>query len=310
MNRGVHLRRLAVIVALFTLFGRDRSADGQGWAPTNRPSNVTAAAVAAAGAATAAGFYGDGSDGTATADGTAAVTCTSTTGSSPNKVYTQTRDCYFANLTVNVSKTWLGGSFRLFVNGALTVNGSVNVDGSPGSVNNGAQGGALQGASVTLGTGGGGGNVPQSSTNALGGGGGADSNSDSPGTVTAPLAAVGGTPRNIIQALINRSFAGGGASTQAVINGGAGGAGASADAYGGGGGGVLMVIANTIAGTGTISANGGAGENGAFVSGGGGGGYVVVISHSSTITPTANAGASGGRTAAAGQAGTVLQFTF
>jgi hypothetical protein len=263
----------------------------------------------------ATGIFGDGSDGDFTVDGTATFPGAFTVaGALGSYVYTQIRDTYFRNLTINVGKTMLGGSFRTFVSGTFANHGSLNVNGYDGADGSfpGNQGGAPLGSLTTLGQAGVGNNAPQSTTNSLGGSGGVDSNGDSAGTATQVTAGAGGVPRDVVMAVSGRSF-GGGTGVPSIINGGAGGSGGNGPDYGGGGGGVLMLVAATPVGAGSITANGGAGQNGAFASGaGGGGGYVVFIYHDKSGfsgTVSANGGANGGRTSQNGFPGTVVQLS-
>lgn len=287
---------------------------------------VINAAIRATGATSAAlGIYGDGSDGTATCDGSTAVAGMTLSGGN----YTLNRDVYFTSLTVNSGVSVNANSFKVF---ALTLNnnGHVHADApvvvyASGVAAPGGGQGVISGNSGTLG-GGGTGNYAGSSgsavVNALGGAGGSGMGSAGNG-VTRP-AANAGSPHDLQSAL--RGF-GLGLSTGTtpvltVFNGGAGGSGATNgggdSASGGGGGGVLMVAAETLTGSGSISANGAAGISlhVTYGTGGGGGGLVILVTRNKagfSGTVQANGGAApasppnSGSTA--GAAGQVIQFT-
>jgi len=288
---------------------------------------------------TGPGVYGDGSDGTVdgtglTGDGGSPPACFTWEPTAPGGgIYIQNRDCYFASLTIPSGVNVVPASFRTFVQQSLVVNGSLNADGLPGSVGgvSTSWGGGCDAAgnvsgisTVTLGytcyqvatlgssaaSGGSGVNY------GLGGCGGASSFGGCSGSNCCPgaIASGYGRTRNL-EAVINgylfRSGYGTSASAQPISGGGSGYTASSAN--GGGAGGVLVLVAQNISGSGTISANGGAGmDNGTYSSGGGGGGYIGMVSHTTTITPTATGGAAGvGHAGAvAGTAGTVIQLTF
>jgi hypothetical protein len=263
------------------------------------------------------GWYGDGSDGTADCDGSTGVSGMSRSGN----VYTQTRDCYFANLTINAGKTVNGAGFRMFVSGTFTVNGRYAVDGGAGTTSAGGAGGGggYTGQTARLAGGGIGGafaGAPNIS-NGVGGAGGNSAGSavNSGGSVTAPNVQ-DGMPRDVFSAVNGFLFGltSGSVDNTAILGGAGGGAVSSGgNAGGGGGGGYVVVCANTLAGSGSISANGGAGcANSTNFSGGGGGGFVVLVTRTQTSwsgTVTASGGASGGGSATAGSAGLVLQFS-
>lgn len=287
----------------------------------------------------ASAIYGDGSDGTVdgtglTGDGGSPPACFTWEPTAPGGgIYIQNRDCYFASLTIPSGVNVVPASFRTFVQQSLVVNGSLNADGLSGSVGgvSTSWGGGCDAAgnvsgisTVTLGytcyqvatlgssaaSGGSGVNY------GLGGCGGASSFGGCTGGSCCPgaIASSYGRTRNL-EAVINGYLFRGGygtsASAQPISGGGSGYTASSAN--GGGAGGVLVLVAQNISGSGTISANGGAGmDNGTYSSGGGGGGYIGMVSHTTTITPTATGGAAGvGHAgAAAGSPGTVLRFTF
>ena len=92
-------------------------------------------------------LFGDGSDGAATCDGSTSVAGMSLTGST----YSLTRDCFFTNLTVNISVTVLTNGFRLHTNGTLTNAGTIGSPGSAGG-NGGNASGITAGSAGTAGT--------------------------------------------------------------------------------------------------------------------------------------------------------------
>jgi hypothetical protein len=276
--------------------------------------------IAATSSGAGTGWYGDGSDGTATCDGSTAVAGMTLTGST----YVQTRDVYFSNLTINSGVTVLPSGYRSFVQNTLTCNGHYNVDGFAASGGTpGAGGGVdIQNNNATRlsgGRGGGSGSASLSTVaNSMGGGGGGGSGAGS--SVTAPPANLG-SPRDIVNAtngyLVGMASSTGGTSTATsitLINGGNGGRGDGTPTSGGGGGGVAVLCARILTGSGTLSANGGAGGYSGPGSdgGGGGGGFFVLVTRTSTgwtgTGPTATGGAAGGG-GHAGSSGNVVQLT-
>jgi hypothetical protein len=255
---------------------------------------------------TGLGVYGDGSDGSATCDGSATVAGMTRAGS----IYTLTRDVYFVNLTVNAGVTIMGAGWRLFVNGTLAMNGHFSVDGGLGNVSVDGAGG---GGSTSTRLNGGSDGLPGGTTGVTNSFGGSGGNSSLPtsGGITSQPAAGFGTPRDLFSAINGALISGNNALVS--LNGGTGGAGFGG-ASGGGGGGVAVVASNTLIGSGQITANGGAGINngsGSF-SGGGGGGYIALVTRIKTTwtgTTTANGGAAGGAGATAGTAGLIITIT-
>ena len=79
--------------------------------------------------------YGDGADGSVTFDGTTSVAGFSLSGG----VYTQTRDVYFENVVVNTSQFVNTANHNSYVNGTITVNGTIGPYGLAGA--NGGNGG-------------------------------------------------------------------------------------------------------------------------------------------------------------------------
>lgn len=290
--------------------------------------------------------FGDGSDGAATFDGTNTfVAFATTTGSSPNRVYTLTRDVYLTTMSVSSGKTVNTGGFRIFVQGVLTNAGTIqNVGGAGsgttagaaapgGSVAGGGAGGAgtATGTTTVAGTAAGNTNAGYSNIGGRGGSGGGTS-PGAAGTLSViariagwrdvfsagdlmwvpPAAAITSAPGAVIVAGGGTGGGGGGRTTGGTT---------TATGAGGGGGGIVFIAAGSIVNTGTISAAGGAGGNaagGTCVSGGGGGGgggAIVLIynvfSNSGTISAPGGAvgtGLNAAAAAAAGSAGVVIEI--
>jgi hypothetical protein len=255
--------------------------------------------------------YGDGSDGSATVNGTNAVAGTTLSGS----VNTATRDLFFVDLTVASGAVLNMAGFRLYVRGTLTLNGTIHNNGTTGSVLGGgaAPSGTLKGGGAGgMGGGSGGtgtvsGGAGSSVTKSIGGAGGAGGAAGAggpgaAGTVTAPVAADGSY--HALRALTTGHIMGAG-NLNALAGGSGGGGGGAADGTGGGGGGGgggVVVVARTMAwgAAGLISAKGGDGEqsHGGSLNGGGGGGgggYVLVTySQKSGTSNLSVAGGAGG----------------
>lgn len=259
-----------------------------------------------------AGVYGDGSDGTAVCDGTSTVVGMTLSGGN----YTLTRDVFFTNLTINSGVSVLPSGFRVFAL-TLTVSGSLNADGSPGTATTGGAPGGGTGASPLAGGGIGGFSAGGQDTDpGLGGNGGAAGGGGGGGTVTPESQGTG--LRALPDALRMASFRsvgaqGAGGTWDAIAGGAGGGSDNGANAGGGGGGGVLVVAAKALAGAGTISAKGGDGFAAASGGGGGGGGVVSLItgmsSFSGIISVAGGAGGAGAAPGVAGGAGTVIQLS-
>lgn len=242
------------------------------------------------------GVFGDGSDGTATCDGSTPVTGMTLSGGN----YTLTRDVFFAALTINSGVIVKPAGFRLFVQGTLTNNGTISNNGNAGAAagtggaaiaNTGTIGAvnyAAGGASTTSG-GAAGGSAAGGALGGTGGKGGAslaEGGGANGGNAAAPPAAYGSI-RSVPTAVLGMLL---GVGISLNPNGGAGGGagygdGSTAGGGGGGGGGAVVVVAQVISGTtGAIQARGGAGGSPTTGNGGsgagGGGGWVVVISSS------------------------------
>jgi hypothetical protein len=253
------------------------------------------------------GVYGSASDGVVTFIATGSTTVAGATLSSG--VYTMTRDVYLGGGTaINTGVTIKTAGFRIFCQGTLINNGTIDSSGNAsvanaagaalsysGTVSNTTVGAAGAAGSTTTGSAG-----SSSATNSIGGAGGAGgSNVSGPnagaagGTVTAPLGTVQG-PYTVQLAVLARVL---GTTAYALLQGGAGGGGGGGDGTnlsggGGGGGGIVVVVAQTITGTGVIQANGGAGgaanATGTPSGGGGGGGGAVIVVSRSIVSQAVN----------------------
>lgn len=249
-------------------------------------------------------FFMDSFDGSATLDGVAVVSWATKLGS----VYTLTQDVFLDDLNVDGGVTLVGNSFRIFVGGILTVDGTIQNNGRAGTTTTPGgpawDGGSIGGGSSggARGTGGDPDGTPGTSLSAcLGGTGGTGGQGDSTGALVAGSVGGGCTPpgsgyggyRSLMTMLTSQVFGWGGSigSTPTafinVIMGGTGGGGghygndtvanSSFGGPGGGGGGVLQICARDLVLNGSIEAVGGVGgdasvEAGAGFAGGGGGG--------------------------------------
>lgn len=245
--------------------------------------------------------YGDGSDGAQTFDGAAVIL-----GLTPSSsVYTLARDIYLASSTINNGVTIKTNGYRIFCNGTLTNNGTIQWNGNAAS---GATAGAaltntsssinvLTGASApgTAGATGGTGVGPNGSATSAtrtnyggqGGSGGAGVSAGGSGGSKSTNNVSYGTIRGFPYCMMGCTIDGNETThtTQGGTGGGAGGGdGTNTGGGGGGGAGMVIVAAFLFAGTGTIQAKGGAGGNSSAGNtgggGGGGGGYIVVVSRS------------------------------
>lgn len=230
--------------------------------------------LGAASTGEASSLYGTG------ADGDVAVSST----------ITLTRDMHYNNLVVTGSGVVVGGGFRIFVKGALTVNagGVIHADGLAASGNGGggfsSQGTLDRGTTGANGTGTAGGAAGSNSSFCLGGSGGAGGAGSggaggAGGVATAASAADGGPYPPMPSALMGVLWRGAASNSWQALRGGCGGGSGGGDGTtsgggGGAGGNVLVVVARTIVNAGTIRANGGAGAARGFGTnpGGGGGG--------------------------------------
>lgn len=249
-------------------------------------------------------YYGDGSDGAATLNGTNTYSSWST---KSGNVYTLTRDVQLSSLTISSGVTLKPAGYVVQVNGELLLNGLIHDDGGDASAHNGGAAGATGTAGAT-GVWGETNNASglSSAMGASGGRGGTGQGGYSQGgTATAPgdLSWLNSAPlKSSIPSGLNAGCGGGHA----------GGWGGTAGAGGGGGGGKVIVYALYANGSGTLRARGGQGagctggpQGGG---GGGGGGWVMLVtssaSHSYTITATGGNGGAGASSEWDGVAGT------
>jgi len=271
-------------------------------------------------------IFGDGSDGSVTINrGSAAPSGMSKSGSGATTTFTQGRNMWFNDLTLDDASgsfIWYTQGFRLYVKGTLIVDAAVVIhnDGNSSIATSGGASGA-QGFTVGTGANGGSGSSSGSGTGGgavatvgLGGSGGSGGNE----TTGGPGGGGGGggvvtvapeSPHTLIQAMTacmdtNTSplaYRGGG--------GGGGGDGLSgaSGGGGGGGGGICYIAAYIIQNSGLIRAAGGSGSAtgaGACGGGGGGGGGAVMLLYNSGTTGTITTpGGAGGATGGTGSNG-------
>jgi len=267
------------------------------------------------------GVYGDASDGAQTFDGTTTIL-----GIVPSaSTYTLARDIFLASSTINNGVTIIPNGYRIFVQGVLTNNGTIQWNGNDGTgpssagaaqqntnstINTGSTNTApgTAGGTSTVTTGGAGSASTLTNFGGRGGTGGAGTNAAGAGGTVTAFTTKQIVPRFLPTAIIGQVYTGDAA--QARLSGGTGGGAGGGDGTnrgggGGGGGAIVILAAKQIAGTGTISANGGVGGNSTTGNtgggGGGGGGFVIVVSSSvsggtvSGQTVTANGGAGGAK---------------
>jgi hypothetical protein len=259
-----------------------------------------------AGAAFGNGFFGDGSDGDATLDGTNTYAAVM---SKSGSTYTLIRDAYLDNLTVDSGVILRVAGFRLHVKSSLSNSGTIHGNGNNASSATGAflvSGQTLAGSTA----GGNGGTAAGSNATNVNpghggsggaGGAGASGAGGTGGTVTAPGAGSAPALRALPFCAMGTYF--NGTTTVRVSAGGSGGGGGGDTTNSGGGGGSaginVIINAKVIAGTaGVISANGGNGANGVAGNsggGGGGGGGTLIINTTSITgqTTTATGGTKG-----------------
>ena len=262
------------------------------------------------------GLFGDGSDGSATLDGTATVSWASKASS----VYTLTRDALLTSLTINSGVTLNCSGYRIFCTGTVTNSGTIAANGAnaaAGVAGAATTSGILQGgAAGGNGASGNGsqGGVPGSSfgTGSAGAGGAG-------GTGTAGAGRGPGTstpwPHRTPDMILTGSTSFGG--SLKVVGGSAGGGGGGGDGSnsgggGGGGAGIVAILAWSVVNSGTISANGGNGANGVAGNAGGGGGaaggliliYTLAAWTAGTTSVAGGTQGSGVGTGTAGTAGT------
>lgn len=287
--------------------------------------------------------FGDGSDGSATMDGSTSVTCTTRSGST----YTASRSCFFLNLTINSGVTFKPDGWPIYVAGTLANSGDINANGGDASgTTNGTN--AISGSRVlpanmsvgnsssaapqvfvassaanggaSVGGAGSAGGAGTSGTKGRGGGGGAGGNnnpftaqgtagSNSPSVTLATD--VGGDIR--VEAIAFRGTNYQGTAFTPGTAGGVGGAGGAGTTGGGVGaaGGYVAIAARAVSGSGTWRAKGGTGgvgqSGGAGIGGAGGGGGgsggLFVLVMGSGSAPTIDVSGGAGGTGGAGGSG-------
>ena len=279
----------------FGTAGQVWTSNGQGVVPTFQDNAEVNASL---------GFYGDGSDGSVTFDGSTVVL-----GITPSlNIYTLARDIFLNSSTINSGVSIITNGFRIFCKGTLSNNGTIQFNGNAGT-NTGIGGIALANTSSSLNsssaggasisTAGGAGNTGVGSigTNAsisptfggTGQPGGAGGSAGGNGGNAVSLSSTLGSLRALPMAATGILFSG----TDAVqrVGAGTGGGGGGGDGVnkgggGGSGGGIVLLCVYLFAGTGNIQALGGNGGNGTTSAincgggGGGGGGLIIIISRS------------------------------
>jgi hypothetical protein len=266
-------------------------------------------------------WWGPGSDGTITFDGTSTVLGLVPAAST----YTLTRDIAPANMTVNAGVTIATANYAITIQNTLTNNGTISNNGQAGSHGSGGNTTAAGRFPITInggqsgGTGGGGSKGPTgffvsagaaaggvagatgaNGTNGAGTGGGGGGATSSAGS-TGGAQTVGGTMIPTLYDFIRGAHTPDNVSMSFGTGGGAGGNGSSVNGFGGAGGGLVFVAVPIMAGTGAIQARGGNGgtavaSDNAGGGGGGGGGMVVLIydTGASSEAVDANGGTGGG----------------
>jgi hypothetical protein len=240
------------------------------------------------------GDFGDGSDGTATMDGTTAVTGYTLTNPGVSGIYTATRETFFQNLTVNAGITVPHHGFALNVRTLLTNDGHIHCDGPSATSQTGAAAVVSTGQLPPGVAGGNGGNTnsPGSNGTAAAAGPRGFSTAAAPGgtgSVTTPTAGTSGGVGH------------GGGGGAALANGGAGGAVTLAtntpyDVHNKYPATTALAVTNTgVSGKFTGGSGGGGGAGGGVTVGGGGGasaGWMVIRARAfaGAGTYTANGG--------------------
>jgi len=237
------------------------------------------------------GIFGDGSDGSATLDGTATVSWATKAGST----YTLSRDAMLTSLTINSGVTLqFANCYRIFCKGTFTNGGTLYNPGNAGQAagsggtstgsgpgGTGGRAGGSGGSSAAGGAGGGGQSVGQNS----GGAGGAGSSTaggvgGTQPTNAAPITGLVKTPFAFITGYFGNAFAGDYA-TSAPGGGGGGGDGTHNGGGGGSGGSSIIIFAYTFINNGSMNVSGGAGATPTVGNcgggGGGGGGWIIIF---------------------------------
>lgn len=229
-------------------------------------------------------LFGNGADGSFTADGVATPAWATLAGS----VYTMTRSAALTTLTINAGITIQTAGYILFCSAELANQGIVGAAGgnavkqTPGAA--GGSGSSLTAfylGGTTGGSGGGGGTAGGVSTGCTvcisgrgGSGGTASAAGGTAGTVAIPSLLQGGIQFPYTVSVCMKARTPDGIRYQGGTGGGGGGSFAisSLGGGGGGGGGIAGIFAKTISGSGVITVAGGNGDSGSNTAGGGGGG--------------------------------------
>jgi hypothetical protein len=259
-------------------------------------------------------LLGDGSDGSATFDGTTTIL-----GLVPSSsTYTLTRDIMCTDITVNTGVTVKPAGYRIHCQGPVINNGTISAAGLPGSggaggsgTGNGSSGGGKAGGGGQTGAGSAG-TAACGTTNGAAGAGGAGAS----GTAGAAGAgtAIPATWYKIPYAGILNGVLAGTAASNTLVSGAPGGGGGGGDGThvgggGGSGGGLVIIFAASVVNTGTITAAGGNGAAGNASGncgggGGGGGGSIYIYTLGAwTAGTTSVAGGSSGAASGTGSAG-------
>jgi hypothetical protein len=255
------------------------------------------------------GTFGDGSNGTATLDGSTAYTAWATL-SGGN--YTMKTDAFLTSLTINSGVTLFTAGYRLFCNGTVTNNGVISnvggagaASGTAGAVPGNASVCSSAGGAGGTGAGGAGNNTPGTTLGVGASGAGGAGSSGAAGGSAGPLNSVT-FPYRTPAAILSGSAGWNGSVKQPAGGCGGGGGGGDGTNHGGGGGaggGIVAIMAQAVVNTGTITAAGGAGGSPATVvtnggcggGGGGGGGLILVYTLSAwTAGTTVVTGGTGG----------------
>lgn len=207
-------------------------------------------------------WLGDGSDGAVTISGTVSLT----------------RDMQYSSLSVPSGTVLNTNGYRIRCTGSVTVDGVIANNGQNAAAGVGGAG-APQGTLPGGGSGGYGAAGANASPCLYGGGGGGEASDPSTGTTSAGGNGGSATPTPSIFPTIGQLTNG--------SAGGGGGGGGDSSGSGGGGAGPILIICQSIAGSGSIQTIGGNGNaNGSYSGGGGGGGIAIIACFTNTFTGT------------------------
>ena len=206
-------------------------------------------------------WLGDGSDGAVTISGTVGLT----------------RDMQYSSLSVPSGTVLNTNGYRIRCTGSVTVDGAIANNGQNAAAGVGGAG-APQGTLPGGGTGG----YSAAGTNAspclYSGGDGGEASDPSTGTTSAGGNGGSATPTPSIFPTIGQLTNG--------AAGGGGGGGGNTNGSGGGGAGPILIICQSIAGSGSIQTIGGNGIANNYAGGGGGGGIAIIVCFTNTFTGT------------------------